>query len=153
MDSLYTSTSPGQMFYKAEVMKTGCVMEKHNNLVFDPRYTDSGLNTDQWELQTQSNVYDHLMTQPSFFGIGPKQGNLQGYKVKSWNRPTLSWSLQCEVEGKSRTEGYTSAMTDLARYEKIYTYRRVGIAMLISFLILTTLKCWNVFMHTQEEDS
>lgn len=66
-------------------------------LINDPRYTANGLNTNQWELQSESNVYSHLMTQPSYFGTGPIQGNLQNFKVSGWNRPTIGWSLECEA--------------------------------------------------------
>ena len=75
-------------------------------LTYDPRYEQNGLHTNQWELQSQSNVYNHLMVSPSYFGTGPIEGNLKDFKVSGWNRPTLNWSLECEAEGKYREEGY-----------------------------------------------
>jgi len=60
MDSLYFSSSPNQFYYDAEVERFGCVMEKHNMLTYDPRFTTSGLHTDLYEVQKTSTVLDRL---------------------------------------------------------------------------------------------
>lgn len=62
MDNLYQSTSPGQhRFYSAEIQQSGCVMEKNNRLMNDPRFSESGLNTNAYNLRLDSNVYQHMM--------------------------------------------------------------------------------------------
>ena len=146
MDSLFQSTSPGQIFYEPEMFRTSCVMEKNNKLLYDPRYNSSGLHTNQWDLQKDSNVFDHLSVQPSYWGTGPTAGNLAYYTVESWNRPTIGWSLQCEQEGNTRDVGYVAAQTDLARYKYVESYRKVGIAFVVLFSLIVCVKGFGTFL-------
>ena len=46
---------------------------------------------------------------------GPSSNDLKAYEVKSWARPTLSWSLQCEADGYSRQQGFELAHETLGR--------------------------------------
>ena len=63
---------------------------------FDPRYKPSGLYTDMLSMQSNNGVMDHMTDQPSYWTTGPTVQELKASKLQSWNRPTLSWSLQCD---------------------------------------------------------
>ena len=119
MDSLYQSTSPGQnKFYSPEIATKGCVVEKNTGQIYDSRYTQSGLNTNQLAVQQQNGVLDHLEWQPSYHVLGPSRREKEAYKLSSWNRPTIGWSLTCDVNGNTRAEGYEAASTDLEMFQK-----------------------------------
>ena len=60
MDSHEQSNSPGEQFYLPEMMRSGCTEEKNTGLVYDPRFSPSGLYTDLYSVQTSSNVTDIL---------------------------------------------------------------------------------------------
>ena len=72
---------------------------------------------------------------PHWHKYGPSDTELESYKVSGWNRPTLSWSLKCEAEGKTREMAYTAAKTDLGRYMGYDTFRKCGIAFCVIFSV------------------
>ena len=62
MNSHEQSNSPGEQFYPLEIMRSGCTEEKNTGLVYDPRFTPSGLYTDLYSVQTSSNVTDIIQS-------------------------------------------------------------------------------------------
>lgn len=46
MDAFEQSNSPGELFYLPEMMRSGCTEEVNTGLVYDSRFTVSGLYTD-----------------------------------------------------------------------------------------------------------
>ena len=147
MDSLYQSISVGQtLFYPTEYEKMGCVTEKNTNLKYDPRYKWSGMQTNEFNMRDDSNVYAHMQSLPSYFSYGPNNDQLATYLVKGWVRSTIPWSLQCESEGYSREIGYEAASTDLGFYQKNEGFRKIGIAICVIYSVavcshIVTLFC------------
>ena len=50
MDAFEQSASDGELWYLPEIQKNGCTTEKNTGLVFDPRYSRSGLYTNLYEV-------------------------------------------------------------------------------------------------------
>lgn len=75
----------------------GCRVEKNTKKVYDPRYVSSGLHSNAFKLRFDSNVDQHMNSLPHYYQFGPDGRELEQYVVGSWNRPTLSWSLECEA--------------------------------------------------------
>lgn len=84
----------------------------------------------------ENGAYDVIASKPSYWSVGPPIGNLMQTQLRSWNRPTLGWKIECEEQGKSREEGYAAAQTDLKKYELVRSFWRVGLAMVIIFTIM-----------------
>ena len=68
----------------------------------------------------------------------------------SWNRPTLSWSLQCEAEGKSRLIGYDAAHTDIGMYEKSRSFDKLGQWMIIMYVLAIIGHVYALFKQNSE---
>lgn len=101
----------------------------------DPRFTESGLHENLVDVMVENGAYDVISHKPSYwsYGLNPQ---LNTTPLRSWNRPTLGWKIECEEQGKSREEGYTAAQTDLKKYELVRSFWRVGLAMVIIFTIM-----------------
>ena len=76
--------------------------------MYDPRYTTSGLYTDLYSVQNENGVLQILSNSPSYDTDGSSEEK-KNAKIRSWNRPTLNWSLECEAEGFSREYGFEAA--------------------------------------------
>ena len=92
MDAMEQSSSPGEQFYLPEMMRDGCTEEKNTGLVYDTRFTPSGLFTDLYSIQTDSKVTNILEAEPSFSDYVTTDEK-KGDRVSSWNRPTLNYNL------------------------------------------------------------
>ena len=141
MDPLYQSVNPGQTkFYPTEYESMGCVKEVSSGETYDTRYTPSGIYTDVYNLRKDVAVLDTMYGLPKWHKYAPSDEELQSYKVGGWNRPTLSWSLQCEAEGKTREMAYKAAKTDLRHYTDTDKFRKCGIAFvtIFSFFFVTS---------------
>ena len=68
MDALQQSTSPGEQFYRPEMMRSGCTTEKNTGLVYDPRFSVSGLYTDLYSVQSANYVLSMLEAEPDYSG-------------------------------------------------------------------------------------
>mmetsp|Transcript_105 Transcript_105/g.218 ORF Transcript_105/g.218 Transcript_105/m.218 type:complete len:201 (+) Transcript_105:694-1296(+) len=124
----------------------GCVIEKNTGLEYDPRYTPAGMYTDQYSLRLPMEVYDTMRDLPHYTNYGPSVNDLAAYKVSSWNRATLSWSLQCEAEGQGREVGYNAAATDIGRYTGYETFRNVGIAICVIYSVVFCIHVVSCFV-------
>ena len=90
----------------AELMQFGCSTEKNTGLMYDPRFTKSGIYTDDFNVQVNNGVFAILQTQPDIYRYVNPITLKQNWKVYSWNRPTIQWSLECEAQGKTREMGF-----------------------------------------------
>ena len=91
--------------------------------MYDPRYTSTGFSTDLYTLRRDNGLLKHLAYWENVDIEGPSSNDLRAYKVKSWARPTLSWSLQCEADGYSRQLGFEVAHETLGQVNvKRYFY-------------------------------
>lgn len=105
--------------------------------MLDPRYRNNGLSTNQYQLRQASGVYDEEQRRlPSYYTYGPSRRELEDLKVYGWNRPTMSWKLSCEAEGKTREDGIEAASTDISPYEKHGAFKSMGIAMVVLYCII-----------------
>ena len=132
------SISPSQasVVYPAEYTDS-CVYEPNTKKVNDPRYAQNGLKTNQYELRYNSHVYeDEQRYLPNYYRYGPRRSELEELKVYGWNRPTMSWKLSCELEGRSREEAVRAAQTDISPYEKHTAFKAMGIAMVVLFCVI-----------------
>ena len=111
MDSFYQSSSPGQLYYEPEMMRYGCVKEKNTQLVADPRFTRSGIYSNDYDIEVENGVFAIIQTQPSIYRYINPLTMKQSWAVGSWNRPTIQWSLECEASGKTREMGYEAVQT------------------------------------------
>ena len=82
-----------------------CPKEENTGLEHDPRFYESGLNTNDYDVQNDNGVLDILSRQSMIFKLAP-QANKVFHAVKSYNRPTIPWSLECESDGRTRSEGF-----------------------------------------------
>ena len=78
------------------MMKNGCIEEPNTGYVYDPRFTVSGLYTNVYDVQEQNNVLSLLSHEPSYSHYCGNSTSKHDYFIRSWNRPTLTWSLECE---------------------------------------------------------
>ena len=67
-------------------MKLGCVKEKNTKLIYDPRFTRSGIYTNDYEVENENSVLDFLRRQPSFSFYTDQVTNKKKWQVGSWNR-------------------------------------------------------------------
>ena len=118
MDALEQSSSPGQQFYLPEMMRSGCTEEKNTGLVYDPRFTPSGLFTDLYSVQTENSVTSILEAEPSFSDYVTTDQK-KSDKVSSWNRATLNYNLQCDADGPTRTEALATVVKTLEKSDSI----------------------------------
>ena len=118
MDPIQESISPSEEFYEAEILRSGCEAETNSNLVYDPRFTPSGLYTNVYTVQSDNSVLDLLQASPDFseqVDVNTKKSDT----ISSWNRPTIGWSLTCESEGHSRQFAYDTVGGSLGSSDKI----------------------------------
>ena len=113
----------------------GCEKEKNTGETYDPRYTRSGIYTNQYDLRNGVDVLEIMQDLPSWSEYGPTSTELQGYKVSGWNRATISWSLECEAEGITRQQAFEASTTDIGRYSGLVTLSRCGIVFVVLYAI------------------
>ena len=63
---------------------------------------ESGLYTDEYQLRADSGLLEYLSFWDDIDVSGPADRALESYKVKGWNRPTISWNIECDADGYSR---------------------------------------------------
>ena len=107
MDPFYQSTQESlELFYPGEMMQSiTCPREENTGLEYDPRFYESGLNTNDYDVQDDNGVLNILLNAPMIWTLAP-QANKVYNTVKSYNRPTIPWSLECESDGRTRSDGY-----------------------------------------------
>ena len=57
----------------------------------------------EYDLMAQNGLLSVFETQPSYWSYGITE-QMKRHPLKTWNRPTASWSLECEKDGKTREE-------------------------------------------------
>ena len=71
--------------------------------------------------------------------------------LRSWNRPTINWSLQCESEGISRQDAYASADLTLINTQNGGQFHKIGvwIVVLVS-LEASVIFCCIIFEFSED---
>ena len=95
LDPLIQSKSQGELFYATELMTSGCehVSSDPNFTPTDPRYYMSGLETNLDMVQEANSVLSILEGLPDYDTYVYPSTAKQSYPLRSWNRPTIGWSL------------------------------------------------------------
>ena len=114
MDALQQSSSPGERFYRPEMMRSGCTTEKNTGLVYDPRFSASGLYTDLYSVQTGNSVTSMLEAEPSY-STYVSTSQKESDKISSWNRPTLNYNLLCDADGPTRAQALQLVVQTLGK--------------------------------------
>ena len=93
------ATSPsGMLFYPLELdrLGEGCQELSQFQERFDTRYLGMGAMTSEYDVQEENKVLDTLESLPNY-GIYVSEGAKRDIKYGFWTRPTISWSLACEM--------------------------------------------------------
>ena len=114
MDALRQSSSPGEQFYRPEMMRSGCPTEKNTGLVYDPRFSVSGLYTSLYSVQTENSVTSMLEAESSY-STYVTTSQKENDKISSWNRPTLNYNLLCDAEGPTRAQALQQVVQTLEK--------------------------------------
>ena len=101
MNALQQSGSDNEYWYLPEIMRGGCTVDDFTGLIFDPRFSLSGLHVTLADVQSESAVQSILEGSADYkHYVDPAQKEQD--VLRSWNRPTLNWSLECESQGMTR---------------------------------------------------
>lgn len=123
-------------------MRSGCTLEKNTGLVYDSRYVPTGLYTNLYSVQNENGVLPMLSAEPDYSKYVPSNDQKLNYKVGSWSRPTLNWSLECEATVMTREEALESVQgAVLIKPSKVSTIRRTGKVMVCLWGIVFTIMC------------
>ena len=138
MDAFQQSGSEGEQWYLPEIQRGGCTVEANSGLTFDPRFSLSGLHTTLADAQNGSEVSSILAGSIDYdLYVNPAQKEQD--MIRSWNRPTLNWSLECESQGLTR-EGALETVngsTFLTNSPKLQDLLQTALSM----IILSGLAC------------
>ena len=73
-----------------------------------------------------------LETQPSYFTYDVTE-SMKRHTLKAWNRPTASWSLECETVGKTREEALKKTTIQLVYFEDHVHVASCGFAIVVLY--------------------
>ena len=126
------------------MMRSGCTEESNSGLVYDNRFSASGLFTDLYSVESSSNVLDILQGSLSYsFYVDSNQKKAD--KISSWNRSTLNWSLACDKNGVTRDGAIKIVTGTLDKADdEISTIIRTCYAMVLIYASLFGLVAWYV---------
>lgn len=94
-------------------MSGTCETEKMTGLLYDPRFSVSGLNTNLYNIYAENGVADLLTNESSYSKYVTSINYYSGAYVQSWNRPSLQWSLECEQSGSlTRQQAYQAVQEE-----------------------------------------
>ena len=101
------------------MINSGCTVEKNTGLVYDPRFSVSGLNSNVYQVQSYSHVLDILEGSKDYRDYVDSNSKYDDY-IRSWNRPTLNWNLECEYEGFSREDALELVTGTIDKNMKVF---------------------------------
>ena len=143
MDAFQQSGSDGEQWYLPEIERGGCTVEINSGLTFDPRFSLSGLHTTLAAVQSENGVSSVLEGSYDYTQyVDPAQKKQD--MIRSWNRPTLNWSLECESQGLTRESALktVTGSTILTQSPKLQDLRMTSISMIILFgLVCFCMSC------------
>ena len=144
MDFLQQSGSDGEQWYKPEVMTGGCTVEDHTGLIFDPRFSLSGLHATLADVQSESAVQS-ILEGSADYGHYVNPAQKEQDVLRSWNRPTLNWSLECEGQGMTREYALqavnTTNTTLVPPNQEFFSVWFCGICMIIIYSLALICMC------------
>ena len=97
-------TSKAATFYHLELQQPEfCDIDINNNQSVDSRFTYLGIQTNEFEVQSASNVLPQLRALPRYIDYCPADLTSKTNTLYSFfARSTIPWSLSCEKDGKTR---------------------------------------------------
>ena len=128
-------------------MTSGCehVTSDPNFTPTDPRYYMSGLETNLDVIQEANSVLSILEGLPDYDTYVYPSTAKQSYPLRSWNRPTIGWSLSCESQGITRQQGYDAAGVTWKTSSKQSWLWKLGVTLLV---LLSLQGCLAAFFIT-----
>ena len=70
----------------------------------------------EYDLMFQNGLLSVFEYEPSFFSSGVSE-SMKKHIMQTWNKPTASWSLECEKQGKTRDEALKRTTIQLTYIE------------------------------------
>lgn len=149
MDAFQQSGSTGEQWYLPEMQRNGCTTETNTGLTFDPRFSLSGLYTNLADVQSTSGVESILEGSLDYGVYITDPSQKQQDPIRSWNRPTLNWSLECESQGKTRQNDLETVQgsTIITQSWHVDQLRKLAIAMLSLFGAGAAYIVYNLYKH------
>ena len=91
--------------YPTEIMRGqgSCSYNEQTDTTNDPRYLQTGLYTNEYDVQVANGVYDILKSQTKYaYNVPDYVQKKTDILYQGWIRPTISWNLECEWNGFTR---------------------------------------------------
>lgn len=102
----------------------------------DERYVHSGLQIAEEGFMAENAIKGIISNRPSSRNFMQYWGARDKNEIMTWNRPTAPWSLQCELEGKSREVAFEKASLQLILTGQEVHIANSGIAILVCLGVL-----------------
>jgi hypothetical protein len=119
--SIYNSYRP----HPAEKTMKKCKTSAVNNMTYDPRYFDTGIDTNLMEVHDDNKIDEKMRTSyGSDYGLGGSDTYVMDRRavdMNLWTRPTLSWKLSCEADpAKTRAAMYNAVKNPYEFPDRIF---------------------------------
>ena len=88
-----------RVYFPAELVKPGCSEDPQFNIKTDPRFINTGFETNEYDVQLRSGVLNILESTPQYRYYEPNILEKSKSIYYGWTRPTIGWSLECEWNG------------------------------------------------------
>ena len=97
--------------YPAELSQAGCTYDRAQKTSTDSRFTrlgeEVGFDSNEYVTQTESGVIKILEASALYFTyVNDHEAEKTESKYYPWTRPTINWSLACELDGRTRQDAY-----------------------------------------------
>ena len=127
----------GYVPFAAERSMPKCTKSLTNGLINDPRYNNTGIQTNLNSLHEDNNINSLMI---STFGMNFNVQNEAQKKSRQilglWTRPTLSWKLSCEASADSTREDLMRAVNEPFEFPD-----RIFVAAIFAFICVGIEAC------------
>ena len=134
----------GETYYPSQLLPGVCREDSFLGTSTDPRFTESGLNTNVYSMYEVNGVQSFLESLPNYDYHIDNDANMQA-KIKSYNRPTIGFSLSCIENGHTRDWAIQTLLKTQAVVEiDNKFFYKMGMTLMIGF------SCWialGLFVH------
>lgn len=119
--SIYDTYRP----HPAEKKISKCSKSPLNNQIYDPRYIDTGIDTNLMDVHDENKVDEKMRSAYGHdYGLGSKDTYTMDRRyvdMNLWTRPTLSWKLSCEATaGMTRADMYNAVKNPYEFPDRIF---------------------------------
>ena len=101
------------------------------------------------DVQSRNGVQDILVGMPDT-NYAADTGS--GWALSAWNRPTIGWLLQCDLDGNTRTKAMKALTTGqvVSEIDNDF-YKTLGLVLLITFCVWFVLSIGMLFLTRKKE--